>query len=50
MTLSIWLNGFIWPIDGALTGTTTPGQSGTESNGNKVILYIPQFQGMEPHH
>ena len=26
-----------------LTGTTTPGQSGPESNGNKEILHIPLF-------
>ena len=25
---SKWVNSFIWSIDGTLTGTTTPGQSG----------------------
>ena len=25
----------MWPIDGTLTDTTTPGQSGPESNGSK---------------
>ena len=29
------------PIDGTLTGTSTPGQSGLESNGNKGVLHIP---------
>ena len=24
---SKWLNSSVWPIDGTLTGTTTPGQS-----------------------
>ena len=37
----IWTNKFIWPVDGILTGTTTPGQSGTGSNGNEDVLYIP---------
>ena len=37
-----WLNRFIWPIDGILTSTNTPGQSGTGSNGNEEILQIPQ--------
>ena len=31
-----------WPRDGALTGTTTPGQSEPESNGNEGIHHIPQ--------
>ena len=30
------------PIDGILRGTTTPGQSGPESNGNKSVLHISQ--------
>ena len=34
------LNGFIWPIDGALTGNTTPGQSGRGSNGNEGLRLI----------
>ena len=32
----------MWPIDGTLTGTTTPGQSEPESNGNEGLLHIPQ--------
>ena len=32
----------IWPIDESLIGTTTTGQSGPGSNGNEVVLYIPQ--------
>ena len=38
-----WLNSSIWPIDGILTGTTTPGQSGPESNGNKEVFHIFQI-------
>ena len=30
------------PIDGTLTGTTTPGQSVPEINGNEGVLHIPQ--------
>ena len=30
----------IWAIDGTLTGTTTPGQSQSGSNGNKRVLHI----------
>ena len=36
------LNRFIWPIDGALTNATTPGQSESGSNGNEEVLYTPQ--------
>ena len=32
---SKWLNSSIWPIDGILTGTTTPDQSEPESKGNE---------------
>ena len=32
----------IKPIDRALSGATTPGQSGPGSNGNKGVLRIPQ--------
>ena len=32
----------IYPIDGTLTGATTPGQSGPGSNGNEGVLHIPQ--------
>ena len=35
----------IWSIDGTLTGTTTPGQSESESNGNKGVLHIYQAKG-----
>ena len=37
-----WFNNSIWLIDRAQTGTTTPGPSGPESNGNEEILHIPQ--------
>ena len=37
-----WLNSFIWHINGTLTATTTLGQSGPGSNGNKGILHISQ--------
>ena len=32
----------IYPIDGTLTGATTPGQSGPGINGNERVLHIPQ--------
>ena len=32
----------IWPIDRTLSGATTLGQSGPGSNGNEVVLLIPQ--------
>ena len=32
----------IWPIDRTLSGATTLGQSGSESDGNKEVLCIPQ--------
>ena len=37
----IWiiLNISIWPIDGILIGTTTPGQSEPGSNSNKTVLH-----------
>ena len=37
----------IWPIDGALTGTTTLGQSGPGSNGNEGVFHIPQSSRTE---
>ena len=37
---SKWLNSSIWAIVGTLTGTTTPGQSESESNGNERALHI----------
>ena len=36
------LNSSIWPIDRTLSGATTPGQSGPESNNNEGVLCIPQ--------
>ena len=36
-----WLNSFIWTIEGTLTDTTTPGQSGPGSNNNKQLLNSP---------
>ena len=33
---------FIWPIDRALSGATTLGQSGLGSDGNEWVLSIPQ--------
>ena len=35
-----WLNSSIWFIDGILTGTTTPRQSGSGSNSNQGVFYI----------
>ena len=35
-------NSSILPIDGALSGATTPGQSGPGSDGNESVLSIPQ--------
>ena len=32
----------IWPIDRTLSGATTQGQSGPESDGNKGLLHITQ--------
>ena len=32
----------IWPIDRILSGATTPGLSGSGSNGNERVLHIPQ--------
>ena len=29
-------------MDGTLTSTTTPGQTGAESKGNEGVLHIPQ--------
>ena len=37
-----WLTISIWPINGNLTGTTNPDQSGPGSNGNEGLLHIPQ--------
>ena len=42
MVSNKWLNYSIWPLDGALTGTTTLAQSEPESNGNEGVLYTFQ--------
>ena len=40
-----FLNRSIWPIDGTLTGTTTPGQSGPISNANeRMTKHPPELQ------
>ena len=31
----------IWPIEGNLKDSATPGQSGPESNGDERVLHIP---------
>ena len=38
-------NSSFWLIDGTLTGTTTRNQRKGGSNGNKVVLHIPQSSG-----
>ena len=35
-------NGSIWPMNGTLTGTTTPGPSGPRSNGNEGVHLPPR--------
>ena len=40
MISSEWLNSSIWSIDGTLTGTTVPDQSGPRSNSNEGVLHI----------
>ena len=37
---------FVWPIDRALSGATTPGQSRAESNGIEGVYLIPQSSGI----
>ena len=44
------MNSYIWPIDGTLTGTTTPGQGRPKSNGNEGVLHIPKTLGMKFHY
>ena len=39
----LFLNRSIWALDGALTGTTTLCQSGTEGNANDVCYILPKF-------
>ena len=41
-----WLNSSIWPADRTLTGTTTPGESGPESNGYEGEFHIPPYLGI----
>ena len=40
------LNSFIWSKDGTLTGTTTPCQSWSRSNGNEGVLHIPRTSSL----
>ena len=35
-------NSSIWPIDRTLYGATSPGQSGSGSDGNEEVFHIPQ--------
>ena len=42
------MNNSIWPIDGTLTGTATPGQNRFESNDNEE-LHISQTPELEPY-
>ena len=35
-------NSSIWPIDGTLSGTTTPVQSGPGRNGSEGVLHVSQ--------
>ena len=35
-----------WPIDRTLSGATSPGHSGPGSDGNEVVLRIPQSSGI----
>ena len=44
------MNSSILPIDGCLTGITTPGQSGPTKNGNEEVLHVPQIPGQSFHH
>ena len=44
------LNSFIWPIDGTLSGDTTPGQSGPRNDGNNGVLHISKALTPKLHH
>ena len=46
---SKWLSSLIWSIDGTITGTTTPGQSGPGINGNKGYSSLPKSAGERPY-
>ena len=38
-------------MNGSLTCTTNPSQSGSGSNGNEEVLHIPEkLKKLEPHH
>ena len=37
-------------MNGSITATTAPGQSGPESNGNESLFHIPQMPGLDAHH
>ena len=39
-------NSSIWPIDRTLSGATTQGQSGTESDGKEGVPRIPQISSI----
>ena len=42
---------FLWPIDRALSGATTPGQSGSGNDGNEGYSEFPKaLTPMEPHY
>ena len=44
------MNSSIWHKDGTLTGTTTLGHSGPESNSNERVFYTSQSPRLEPGH
>ena len=44
---SIFKQIYLTPIDGTLSAPTTPGQSGSVSNGNEEVLYTPQIYRTE---
>ena len=48
MILSKWLKSSIRLINGAQTGTTTPGQSGPGTNSSEEVLHIHQSSRTEP--
>ena len=50
LTYSKSLNCSISPIDGTLTGTSTPDQSGPGSNGDQGCFTFPKIKGLEPDH
>ena len=50
LNMNIFLNRSILPIDGTLTGITTPGQSGPGNNGNEGILLTDRALEVEFHY